>query len=469
MNVLSEILKYESEFLSHGAKEKKSQVFETLKQLGLPGKEHVDFSHSHLSKGLQFRPYFGRENFDTQIFPSENLLSFIEQYLMKLSPRLAKQFRNRELPVLCSFNGQWTLIEHSPHECIRLTLKTQSALLSDSPIPQNGFECLQNLLMREENSLHIQFLSSASLTLPILNFYSEKLVHKMSEQNIQFHISHQFGSSLSLLEDHFILNNFDFLNVEENAKNPQSDSQNQVMPLPMTLFQKIVLHQSGEGQTTYIQMKSSGMSDYSFEQTSIHQNFQVKLNSPHTAFHLFTLEGTVPGLKIRKNQWVELMSPRSEFHHYGLHHLKPSTQNSMGFTEVDLNSKIIHRSSYSISRQNIKTILHSEHRHIFTGTVFIDKNLEQVDAEQKIMAQINGKKAESIATPILDVLSDDVKCAHGATTGPLSSDELFYLESRGMHPTLALDLLNQGFIVDLLGQLPHHLKDLQGPLGQVLL
>ena len=38
--------------------------------------------------------------------------------------------------------------------------------------------------------------------------------------------------------------------------------------------------------------------------------------------------------------------------------------------------------------------------------------------------------------PQLEILADDVKCAHGAAVGQIDEDELFYLETRGIHPEL---------------------------------
>jgi Fe-S cluster assembly protein SufD len=37
-----------------------------------------------------------------------------------------------------------------------------------------------------------------------------------------------------------------------------------------------------------------------------------------------------------------------------------------------------------------------------------------------------------------------VKCAHGAAVGQLNEDEVFYLESRGINPALARNILTYG-------------------------
>ncbi len=43
-----------------------------------------------------------------------------------------------------------------------------------------------------------------------------------------------------------------------------------------------------------------------------------------------------------------------------------------------------------------------------------------------------------------------MKCSHGSTTGRLSAEELFYLESRGLSPVDAREMLVVGYFEDLL-------------------
>ena len=56
--------------------------------------------------------------------------------------------------------------------------------------------------------------------------------------------------------------------------------------------------------------------------------------------------------------------------------------------------------------------------------------------------------------PELEIFADDVKCAHGATVGQVSEDELFYLKSRGLDDDLARNLLNYAFAKEVIEDLP---------------
>jgi Fe-S cluster assembly protein SufD len=74
----------------------------------------------------------------------------------------------------------------------------------------------------------------------------------------------------------------------------------------------------------------------------------------------------------------------------------------------------------------------------------------------------HGAWAESV--PNLEIETNDVKCSHASTVGPIDEDQLFYLESRGVNPDVAQRLVVLGFFDEVLAQLP--VGDLSAPLRQ---
>ena len=66
--------------------------------------------------------------------------------------------------------------------------------------------------------------------------------------------------------------------------------------------------------------------------------------------------------------------------------------------------------------------------------------------------------------PNLEIETNDVKCSHASTVGPIDEDQLFYLESRGVNPDVAQRLVVLGFFDEVLAQLP--VGDLAAPLRQ---
>ena len=56
--------------------------------------------------------------------------------------------------------------------------------------------------------------------------------------------------------------------------------------------------------------------------------------------------------------------------------------------------------------------------------------------------------------PGLEILADDVRCTHGATSGQVEPEELFYLKSRGIDDLAAKRLIAHGFLNEVVDRLP---------------
>jgi Fe-S cluster assembly protein SufD len=56
--------------------------------------------------------------------------------------------------------------------------------------------------------------------------------------------------------------------------------------------------------------------------------------------------------------------------------------------------------------------------------------------------------------PNLEIETNDVKCSHASTVGPIDDEQRFYLESRGIHPDIAERLVVLGFFNEVLERLP---------------
>jgi len=68
------------------------------------------------------------------------------------------------------------------------------------------------------------------------------------------------------------------------------------------------------------------------------------------------------------------------------------------------------------------------------------------DSRQTARALLMSERAEADLKPELIIFADDVKCAHGATTGDLDPEALFYMTSRGIPEKDARRLLINAFL-----------------------
>ncbi|MGH9933310.1 MAG: Fe-S cluster assembly protein SufD [Pyrinomonadaceae bacterium] len=120
---------------------------------------------------------------------------------------------------------------------------------------------------------------------------------------------------------------------------------------------------------------------------------------------------------------------------------------------TDTHSVIDHRKPHCTSRQLYKGILDGKSRAVFNGKIFVRHDAQKTDAMQTNKNLLLSNEARVDTKPQLEILADDVKCAHGAAVGQIEEDELFYLETRGIHPDLARNLLTYGFAEEVIGKI----------------
>jgi Fe-S cluster assembly protein SufD len=120
---------------------------------------------------------------------------------------------------------------------------------------------------------------------------------------------------------------------------------------------------------------------------------------------------------------------------------------------TDTHSVIDHQQPHCTSHQLYKGILDGKSRAVFNGKIFVRHGAQKTDAMQTNKNLLLSDEARVDTKPQLEILADDVKCAHGAAVGQLDDDELFYLEARGIHPELAKNLLTYGFAEEVIGKI----------------
>ena len=101
-----------------------------------------------------------------------------------------------------------------------------------------------------------------------------------------------------------------------------------------------------------------------------------------------------------------------------------------------------------------KNVLQEEAKSIFAGLIRVDKEAQQTNALQTNRNLVLTKEAEADSLPGLEILANDVKCTHGATTSRLDQEELFYLLSRGIDKKTAESLISLGFLEEIISKVP---------------
>ena len=93
-----------------------------------------------------------------------------------------------------------------------------------------------------------------------------------------------------------------------------------------------------------------------------------------------------------------------------------------------------------------KNALDDGARSVFSGLIRVGREAHRTDAYQKVRNLVLSDEAEANSMPGLEILADEVRCSHGATTGQLDPEELFYLKARGIPDAAARRLITGGFL-----------------------
>jgi Fe-S cluster assembly protein SufD len=116
----------------------------------------------------------------------------------------------------------------------------------------------------------------------------------------------------------------------------------------------------------------------------------------------------------------------------------------------DNTTVIVHAAPNTTSRQAFRGVLSGKSRGVYQGCVKVRRVAQQTDARQMSRALLLSRKAEMITKPELEIFADDVKCAHGATTGELDEAALFFLRARGIGEAEARAMLIEAFLGEAL-------------------
>jgi Fe-S cluster assembly protein SufD len=137
-----------------------------------------------------------------------------------------------------------------------------------------------------------------------------------------------------------------------------------------------------------------------------------------------------------------------------------------GSQHLDNYTDLDHAHPRCTSRELYKGVLDGTSRGTFHGRVLVREDAQQTDASQQNRNLLLSEAAQVDTRPQLEILADDVKCAHGAAVGRLDEQALFYLRSRGIPKAEAERLLTHAFAREVVDTVP--LEALRARVEQLL-
>ena len=92
-----------------------------------------------------------------------------------------------------------------------------------------------------------------------------------------------------------------------------------------------------------------------------------------------------------------------------------------------------------------KAALQDKSRTVWRGMIKVDPEAQKTDGYQRNDNLLLSNQARADAIPGLEIEADDVRCTHGATTGRVDDELIFYAQCRGFTRREAVRLIVTGF------------------------
>ncbi|GIV58919.1 Fe-S cluster assembly protein SufD [Rhodocaloribacter litoris] len=137
-----------------------------------------------------------------------------------------------------------------------------------------------------------------------------------------------------------------------------------------------------------------------------------------------------------------------------------------GKLHVDNHTLVDHARPRCFSNELFKGILDDQATGVFNGKVYVRPDAQQINAYQSNKSVLLSETAQMYSKPELEIYADDVKCSHGATTGQLDREALFYLRTRGLTAEQARKVLLLAFARDVIDEI--RIEPLRTHLDEVI-
>jgi Fe-S cluster assembly protein SufD len=151
---------------------------------------------------------------------------------------------------------------------------------------------------------------------------------------------------------------------------------------------------------------------------------------------------TIRGNFIRNNLNTRHNDEGCESNYHGFYLLE-------GKDFVDNHTLVDHAKPNCTSSEVYKGIIGDYATAVFNGKIVVRPDAQKTNAYQSNKNILMSDNATINTKPQLEIFADDVKCSHGAASGNLDKESLFYLKSRGIGEEKAKALLLNAFASDV--------------------
>lgn len=111
----------------------------------------------------------------------------------------------------------------------------------------------------------------------------------------------------------------------------------------------------------------------------------------------------------------------------------------------DLRTSQMHRVGGAASNLTVKCVVDGNSKAAFAGLIRVEEGAQKTKAYQSCRSLSLSDFAKTQASPVLEIMANDVECSHGCTVSKPDPEELFYMNQRGLNTAEALELITESF------------------------
>jgi len=383
------------------------EALHRFEELGFPTLKHEDWKYTSLAGLLKM---------DWQEYP-ENDYSEIKQVDIQhfLVPGLCCDY-------LIFVNGKYVKHLSKVHE------NTNGVIIESFADAQN----LDNDIIEKHFSKYAHYQNNAFVALNTALAFDGAFVYL--PKGVQHTHTIQLVNITGYGQAECFSNTRNLIIIEEGAK--AEIVENTISFSALASFNTIVseLVVSKKAQLNYYKSQSENESAYQVNFTQIDQEKDSLCN---------TYTSCLGGKFLRNDLNFLLNDSHCESHMFGLY---------IGNKQqlIDNHTFVDHANPDCFSNEFYKGIIANQAVAVFNGKIIVRPDAQKTNAYQSNKNILLSDEGRINTKPQLEIFADDVKCSHGATTGQLDDEALFYLRSRGIGEEKARAMLTLAFAEDVL-------------------
>jgi Fe-S cluster assembly protein SufD len=387
---------------------------ENFKKLGIPSLKNEEWKYTRVSKYLSDNFTFSNEveNISSDIINSLPITGNDIIKLIYINGKFSKQLSDK-------FEDDSIAITAGNPPDDNTTIKKYIGKVG--AIEKDHFFAMNTAFINEITNISVLSDHKAAKTIHIIHFLGSTTTKVMSFPRTLIHA--EVNSEVTVVES--------FHSV----------------PGSLPSFTASVTEIIEEPESKVVYYKHQDIND---DTTLISQTYIDQYRSSRSDTFTLSLNGKF----IRNNLFINM---REENCHAELHGIYLSDGNQL----TDNHTLVNHISPHCYSNELYKGIIGGNSEGVFNGKIFVHRDAQKTNAYQSNMNVLLTDDAQINTKPQLEIYADDVKCSHGATTGQLDEEAMFYLQSRGIGETKARAILITAFAADVMAKIDNaNIKEL---------